>query len=125
LKILGGIWGRQGSVAWNFDVKGLVVIKCGHMQKSQKYGEDDKFVEDDVEEVMLNVMEIDGVLDIQEVDLNGIKGLEIYTDYTGWGKVRDEVGKSGYVLREAGIVKEAKILKELNGGEFREGNGGT
>jgi len=112
---LGGNMGEEGSVGWNFDVKGLIVIKCGHMEKAEKYGDDDKFVEDDPEEVMLNIMDIEGVKDIQEVDLDGTKGLEIYTDYGVWGKVREEINKLGYVLREAGIVKEAKTFKELEG----------
>ena len=117
---IGGNMGTEGSVSWNFDIKGLIVIKCGHMEKAKKYGDDDKFVEDDVEEVMLNIMEIDGVLDIDEVDLNSTKGLEIYTEYRDWGKVRDEVSKLGYVLREAGIVKEAKTLKELKGEDLEK-----
>lgn len=117
---IGGNMGTEGSVSWNFNIRGLVVIKCGHMEKAQKYGDDDKFVQDDVEEVMLNIMEIEGVLDMQEVDLNGTKGLEIYTAYSDWGKVRDEVSKLGYVLREAGIVKEAKTLKELDGEDLEK-----
>jgi YebC/PmpR family DNA-binding regulatory protein len=117
---IGGNMGTEGSVSWNFDIKGLIVIKCGHMEKAEKYGDDDKFVKDDVEEVMLNIMEIEGVLDIDEVDLNGTKGLEIYTGYRDWGKVRDEVSKLGYVLKEAGIVKEAKTLKELKGEELEK-----
>lgn len=117
---IGGNMGEEGSVGWNFDLKGLILIKSGHMEKSKKYGEDDKFVEEDVEEVMLNIMEIEGVLDIQEVDLDGIKGLEIYTEYSDWGKVRDAISKLGYVLKEAGIVKEAKTFKELKGGELEK-----
>lgn len=120
---IGGNMGEEGSVGWNFDVKGLIVVKCGHMEKAEKYGEDDKFIEDDVEEVMLNIMDIEGVVDIQEVDLKGTKGLEVYTDYTVWGKVRDEINKLGYVLKDAGIVKEAKTLKDLNGEELEKVRG--
>ena len=111
---------EEGSVAWNFDLKGLIVIKCGHMEKAEKYGEDDKFVKDNTEEVMLNIMEIEGVLDIQEIEVNGDSGLEIYTDYKDWVKVRDEINKLGYVVREAGIIKEAKIFKTLQGEELKK-----
>ncbi len=117
---IGGSMGEEGSVSWNFDLKGLIVIKCGHMEKSDKFGEDDKFVKDDTEEVMLNIMEIEGVLDIQETSLNGIPGLEIYTDYRDWGKVRDEINRFGYVIREAGIIKEAKTYKELQGEDLEK-----
>ncbi len=120
---IGGSMGEEGSVAWNFDLKGLIIIKCGHMEKAEKYGEDDKFVKDDTEEVMLNIMEIEGVLDIQEVDLDGTPGLEIYTDYRDWVKVRDEINKLGYVVREAGIIKEAKTFKTLEGKELEKAKG--
>lgn len=117
---IGGNMGTEGSVGWNFDVKGLIVIKAGHMEKADKFGEDDKFVEDDVEEVMLNIMEIDGILDIQEIDLDGSKGLEIYTEYGVWGRVRDEVAKLSYVLKDAGIIKEAKTIKNLEGEDLEK-----
>ncbi len=117
---VGGNMGDEGSVAWNFDLKGLIVIKCGHMEKSDKFGKDDKFVKDDTEEVMLNIMEIEGILDIQETTLNGTPGLEIYTDYRDWGKVRDEINRLGYVVREAGIIKEAKTYKELEGKDLEK-----
>jgi YebC/PmpR family DNA-binding regulatory protein len=120
---IGGNMGEEGSVGWNFDIKGLITIKCGHMEKAEKYGDNDKFVEDNAEEVMLNIMEIEGVLDIQEVGLKGTRGLEIYTDYKDWGKVRDEIDKLGYVLKDAGIVKEAKALKELKGEELEKAKG--
>jgi len=117
---IGGNMGEEGSVAWNFDLKGLILIKCGHMEKAEKFGGDDKFVKDDTEEVMLKIMEIEGVLDIQETDLNGTSGLEIYTDYRDWGKVRDEINKLGYVVKEAGIIKEAKTFKKLDGKELEK-----
>jgi YebC/PmpR family DNA-binding regulatory protein len=117
---IGGNMAEEGSVAWNFDLKGLIVIKCGHMEKAEKYGEDDKFVKDNTEEVMLNVMDIDGALDIQETEVNGDSGLEIYTDYKDWVKVRDEINKLGYVVKEAGIIKEAKTFKTLEGKELEK-----
>jgi YebC/PmpR family DNA-binding regulatory protein len=117
---IGGNMGTEGSVSWNFDIKGLVVIKCGHMEKSKKYGEDDVFVPEDVEEVMLEIMELDGVLDIQEVDLNGVKGLEIYTEYDKLASVRDSIDKMNYVIKEAELIKEAKIKKELKENELEK-----
>jgi transcriptional/translational regulatory protein YebC/TACO1 len=69
---------------------------------------------------MLNVMDIDGALDIQETEVNGDSGLEIYTDYKDWVKVRDEINKLGYVVKEAGIIKEAKTFKTLEGKELEK-----
>jgi YebC/PmpR family DNA-binding regulatory protein len=111
---IGGTMGETGSVGWNFDIKGLIVIKPGHMEESEKFGEDPKYVEADLEEVLLTLMDIDGVLDIQEVDLDGTKGLEIYTEYNQLASVKDAINELGYVLKEADLIKEAKMEKELN-----------
>jgi YebC/PmpR family DNA-binding regulatory protein len=110
---VGGNMGDEGSVSWNFDTKGLVIVKAGHMQKSEKYGQEDIFVPDNREEVMMNIMEIDDIMDIQEVDLDGVEGLEIYTKYNDLAKVRDAISKLGYVLDEATIIKEPKMFKTL------------
>ena len=112
--------GESGSVGWNFEIKGYIVIKCGHMQESEKFGGEDIYVEDDVEEVMLKIMEIEGVLDIEEIDLDGVKGLEIYTEYSSLASVRDRISELGYVLVEAELIKEAKTLKELTGEELKK-----
>jgi len=117
---IGGHMGTEGSVSWNFDIKGYVVVKCGHMEKAEKFGEDEKFVEDDIEEIMLSIMDLEGVLDIQETDLNGIKGLEIYTEYDKLASIRDRIGEMGYIVKEAELIKEAKIKKELKEGELEK-----
>lgn len=118
---IGGRMGDEGSVSWNFETKGLLIVKAGHMEKSEKYGEGDKFVPEDLEEVMMNIMDIEGVEDIQEVDLeDGIKGLEVYTKYNDFAKVRDAIVEKGYVLDESMIVKEAKMPKELSGNELEK-----
>jgi YebC/PmpR family DNA-binding regulatory protein len=111
---IGGNMAEEGSVSWNFETKGLILIKCGHMEKADKFGEDDKYVENDVEDIMLQIMDIDGVLDIQESDIGGVKGLEIYTEYNKLASVRDSISDMGYVLIEAELIKEAKVLKELS-----------
>lgn len=119
----GGTLATEGSVSWNFDIKGLVVVKCGVMQKPEKYGQDEIFVPKDREEVMMNIMDIDGVMDISEVDLEGnVQGLEVYTKYSDLAKVRDAITKIGYVLDDALIVKEPKMTKTLVGNELEKAN---
>ena len=111
---VGGNMGDSGSVSWNFDTRGYILLKTGHMVKSEKYGEDDKYVKDDRECVMMELMDIDGIEDIKEIDIDGVEGLEIYTPYTSLTKVRDSISKLGYVVIEAEIVKEPKMKKELS-----------
>lgn len=119
----GGTLGSEGSVSWNFDTKGFLLVKCGVMQKSEKYGQEDIFVSVDREEVMMSIMDIDGVMDMQEVDLeNNIQGLEVYTKYSDLAKVRDSISSLGYVLDDAVIIKEPKITKKLEGSELEKAN---
>jgi transcriptional/translational regulatory protein YebC/TACO1 len=108
--------GEGGSVSWNFDVKGKIDVKAGHKEKAQKYGEDDKFVEDDVDEVMMELMDIDGILDIREKDIDGVKGLEVITEFKDMAKVRDMIVENlPYVIDDASIIKIAKNKKKLEG----------
>ncbi|HBB64471.1 hypothetical protein A3K02_00225 [candidate division WS6 bacterium RIFOXYD1_FULL_33_8] len=112
---IGGHLGDSGSVSWNFETKGYIAVKCGHMQKSEKYGQEDIFVAESRDEVTMALMDIEGVLDINEIDIDGIEGLEIYTNYNTLSKVRDSILKLGYVVEEAEIIKEPKMTKELSG----------
>ena len=118
---VGGNMGAEGSVSWNFETKGYIVVKSGHMQKSEKYGGEDTFVQQDPEEVMMSLMDIPGILDLQEIDMeNGEKGFEIYTEYNQLAQVRDSVTKLGLVLKEAEIIREPKIEKKLSGEELEK-----
>jgi len=110
---IGGRMGDTGSVSWNFEAKGYIVIKSGHMIKSPKFGEEDIFEKEESEAVMLSIMDIEGVLDIEEIEVDGEKGFEIYTEFHQFAHVRDAISKLGYVIKEAIIIKEAKIKKEL------------
>lgn len=111
---MGGSLGEGGCVSWNFEPKGLIVIKSGHMQESSKYGQEEEYIAEDREGVMMVLMELENILDIQEVDVDGVEGLEIYTEYSNLAKVRDEISKLGYVIVEAQIIKEAKMSKKVS-----------
>ena len=105
-------------MSWNFDTKGLVILRSGHMEKAEKFGAEDKYVKEDREEVMMKLMDIKGVEDIKEEDLDGIEGIEVYTKFTDLAHVRDEIEKLGYVIEEADIIKEPKVTKQLSGSDF-------
>jgi transcriptional/translational regulatory protein YebC/TACO1 len=66
----------------------------------------------------MKLMDIKGVEDIKEVDLDGIEGIEVYTKFTDLAHVRDEIEKLGYVIEEADIIKEPKVTKQLSGSDF-------
>jgi YebC/PmpR family DNA-binding regulatory protein len=119
----GGSLGDQNSVSWNFDVKGQIVVKAGHKEKAKKYGEDDKYIPDDIDEVMINLMDIPGILDIKETDVDGVKGVDVITDFKDMARVRDEISdKFPYVIDDASIIKIAKNKKKLKNGDLEKVN---
>ena len=120
LEEVGGTLSAEGSVSWNFDTKGLVILKAGRMQEAEKYGQEDTYIAEDREKVMLDVMDIEGVEDIKEIDIDGVEGLEVYTSYNALAKVRDTISDLGYVVEEAEIVKESKTKKKLEGKELED-----
>lgn len=109
----GGNLGDNGSVSWNFDVKGMVLVRCGKIVPSEKYGEAPKLVDIDPEQVELAIMDVEGAQDIVSVDLEDGKGLEVYCKLEYLGRVRDAIGALGYVVREAQIIKVPKLYKEF------------
>lgn len=109
----GGNMGDSGSVSWNFNVEGQVVVRCAKMVKAEKYGAPDEMQELDKDEMTLEFMEIEGVLDIQDEQLEDGQGLVLYTSREALGKVRDMVMAKGYIVREAEIIKVAKMQKEF------------
>ena len=113
---VGGSLGDSGSVSWNFDIKGRIDIKAGHKEKGEKYGEDDKFVEDDLDQIMMDLMDIDGILDIQEDMVGNVKGVYVITEFKDLAKVRDSISeKLPYVIDDAYIIKIAKNKKKVEG----------
>ncbi len=111
---IGGRMGETGSVSWNFNVRGLITIKCGHMKKSEKYGAEDEYVKENREEVMIKLMDIPGIEDMKETDIDGVEGLDVNTSFSDFSKVRDAISEMGYVIDDAEIVKEAKVSKTLS-----------
>jgi YebC/PmpR family DNA-binding regulatory protein len=112
----GGTLGEKGSVSWNFETKGLISVRCGHMEKGEKYGSEDVFVPENKDEVMMNIMDVEGILDIEEEGDN----LSVFTEFQDMARVRDEIIKLGYVVTDAEIIKIAKMDKELEGEEYEK-----
>lgn len=109
----GGTFGDSGSVSWNFEHKGRVEVRCGKMQPSGKFGQPDILVEVDRESLMMEAMEIEGVEDIQEIELEDGAGIELYTEVQNLAKVRDAVAAKGYIVREASLVRIPKMTKKI------------
>ena len=106
----GGNLSEGGSLLWNFEQKGRIEIRSGKMQEGEKYGEGDKFVPINREEVMMSLMDIAGVLDIQEVDGDL---LVLFTDPKDLVSVKKSVDSLGYVVNSYELIRIAKVLKDV------------
>ncbi|MCK9415104.1 MAG: YebC/PmpR family DNA-binding transcriptional regulator [Candidatus Dojkabacteria bacterium] len=118
---VGGSLGESGSVSWNFDIKGKIDIKAGHKEKSEKFGEEDKFVPDNRDDVMIELMDIEGILDIHEKDIDGVKGLEVITEFRDMMRIRDDIAsKFPYIIDDVSIIKIPNNKKKLEGEDLEK-----
>lgn len=107
---IGGNLGEAGSVSWNFDVKGYINVKAGKMVKAEKFGAEDLFSQESIEDVMMILMDIDGVDDIEaEYDST----ISIYCDFKNLTKVRDAIIALGYVVTKSQLVRLPKMYKKV------------
>jgi YebC/PmpR family DNA-binding regulatory protein len=107
----GGNLSEGGSLLWNFDQKGKIEIKCGKMEASEKYGEGDIFVPEDCEEVVMSLMDIPGVIDIEELESDLIF---VFTESKDLYSVKGEIEKLGYVIESYQIIRVAKLFKDID-----------
>ena len=110
----GGNLAEGGSLLWNFDQKGRIEIRCGKMQAGEKYGEGEKFVPIDREEVMMSIMDIEGVLDIEEI---GDDSLFVFTLPKDLDAVKKSIEPLGYVIESYKLIREPKVYKEIGESE--------
>lgn len=118
----GGNLADSGSVTWNFDQRALISLRPAHKEPAKKYGQDDLIVDDDIEEVMINLMEIPGVMDMQEglndgeTSEDSYQVLYLFGEVKDLASIRDQVKELGYLLLDAEIIwvpKNAKQVEEL------------
>lgn len=102
----------SGSLRWQFEEKGrLVVQSCKKEEVIIRGKREDCFNEVDIEEVVLEVMEIDGVEDVEE-EKKKIKGVNdiivIITSKGDFRAVYSKVEEKGLKILKAEMVKIAK-----------------
>ena len=90
------------------------------MVKSEKFGEPDYFVEENIEEVMMLFMDVEG---IEDIDISEDRTLDIYCEFKNLAKVRDAILKMGYVVLKAQLVKVPKMTKKIGEAELEKLNG--
>lgn len=111
----GGRLADKGSVTWNFDNVGRIVIACGKMKKNEKFGGDDIFEPISPDIITDKVLEIDGIRDIEEPYSQGDKYfIEIWTEPKLLKNVQAEISKNGWVIEEIELTKIVQTPKNAN-----------
>ena len=122
IEMLGGKLGSAGSVGWQFEEKGLVVVLPARLKHAEKYGQGDSYEPVDSSAVELEILEIDGVEDIREEKVEGEDGnkidvLEIFCAKGDLAKVREGIEKLNLKIENAEIIKMAKDKIKLEDGQ--------
>lgn len=118
----GGNMGDSGSVAWNFERKGLIIAIAGKWNEPEKFGAARTFEPIDSEQAEMSLMEVADILDIHDIEfeanLDGetkqVKGFEILTPVQSLAKVRDEINGLGYIIDSAQLVWDPKMPKDIS-----------
>ncbi|MEI6462179.1 MAG: YebC/PmpR family DNA-binding transcriptional regulator [bacterium] len=113
----GAILGAQNSVAWQFSEKGKITMYSAKIEKSTKFGGASKLVRvDDKDNIMMSLLDIKGVEDVEERELEFVSNDELTGDSTYPGfditttkvdlhSVFKEIESMGYKIESAGVVK--------------------
>lgn len=126
----GGTMGAANSVAWQFDEKGRVSMYIAKVAEPEKYGAPYKLVRtrEDRDEVMMKLLEIQGVEDVQDNELgyesndetvndgnDTYPGLYIITEKQNLNTVYKAVEALGYKVESFEVVQIPKQTLVLEG----------
>lgn len=105
----GGKLADPGSVAWQFEEKGLVVCGAQRLIESEKFGQEPKYVELDPEEVVLDLMEVDGV---EDVIREGDK-IEVIGQKTDLQNIYNQISKMNLKIDSSELIKVPNDIIEV------------
>lgn len=114
-----GKMAEAGSVSWQFKELGSILIEPKILKKSEKFGGADTFENVDKDELVLELMEIPGVIDISESseeddDGNVITLLEITTDKNEFAQVDKALRSKNLKINSSELAKIADNLVEIS-----------
>jgi len=107
----GGNLSDSGSQSWNFDQKGRVEVKCGKMQAAEKHGKEDVFAKEPKDDVMMQLMDIPGIVDIEDVD---DETLNVITGVQDLHSVKEVIKGLGYVIPNYELIRIPKMLRDIS-----------
>jgi YebC/PmpR family DNA-binding regulatory protein len=115
----GAKMGSAGSVSWQFQEKGRVELGVAKLKKSEKHGQDDKYVNDNLEDLEFDLIEIPGVEDYEVVDPADTTDFEeskdrpkdrkyvfVTTEKESLQKASEELDELGWQVLDSEIIKQ-------------------
>ncbi len=100
----GGKFANVGSVAWQFEEKGLIVVEAKKIKKAEKFGKEDTYIEVDKEELLLELMGLEGVEDIVDFD----DEIEIFCKRENLKNLEQQIVKLGIKIKSFELIKMPK-----------------
>lgn len=113
-----------GSVSWQFEELGSIILKPARLQKAQKFGGEDEYIPVSIEEIEMELLEIEGILDIEETmhqdEDSEYKVLEISTSKNDFAIALKRIEKLQYKIVDYELVKIAKDQVVLTDSDFEK-----
>lgn len=107
LDVKGAKFAEQGSVQWQFEEKGLIIVSPERLQEKldpNKFSQDKSYEKVESEEVLLELMDIDGVADVKEE--SGV--IEVFTSKNDFSGVHEAIEKTRLKIESAELIKVPK-----------------
>ena len=96
------------SVVWQFQEKGLVVVKCAKPKAAEQFGKEATVEKVDPDTVMMEMIDVPGVEDVQDggtEEETGLRLWEVLSSAKDLAHVRDGIEKLGYIVSSSEIVR--------------------
>lgn len=99
-----------GSVSWQFEEKGAIVILPQKIIESEKYGSSETLVNIDKDDLVLELIEINGIEDIRDSEIieDGVCEIEIICQKTMLRAIHEELENRDLKVINSSLIKIAK-----------------
>jgi len=110
----------SGSVSWQFEERGLIVLYAQKFVPSAKFGKEGDYENIDAGDAVLELMEMPGVIDIHEETADGQTLIEVITVRESLKAIHTEILQKGYKIESAELAKIAKEEVKLDDAQWEE-----
>jgi len=92
-----------GSLSWQFQQKGVIIITPFKYQKSERFGKEDSYIPADIDQVELDLLDLTGVEDIYKFEENEGVFVEVIVARDSISQAIKEIQQLGYKVESTSI----------------------